>query len=359
MDAYDHLHASSSWLAALEDLDRSPNTAEHYGRRVVRYLNWTLTTADWRAVSVNHLVLWRRALMATSTMNAETVDAHIIAIRSFYEWAATRELVRPSVAAQFSEMKWFAPGSPAGGEHGRHRSVTAERLRGEPRKPSPPPRWISDRGARDRLETLALPARDRFLIDLLYFTGIRVGEAASLFTADMHLGGGTRSSGCNIRDPHFHVKMDNPVTNGARAKGAERTLFAKQLLVDGYIDYVIQRREILGNSDNSPHMLVNLYTHGRALGEAMKEDRIAEIVEECGKKIDYPLSGPHMLRHTFATRLVRGYDVPKQPLEVVQALMGHRSKQSTQIYVHDVEIAMVAALDSLPTRRLNLETRRD
>lgn len=38
---------------------------------------------------------------------------------------------------------------------------------------------------------------------------------------------------------------------------------------------------------------------------------------------------PHILRHTFATRLLR-----KSNLSVVQNLLGHKNIQTTQIYVH-------------------------
>jgi hypothetical protein len=62
------------------------------------------------------------------------------------------------------------------------RRVLVEELRSK-RVEAPPPRWISDSGARNRLGELMLPARDRFLIDLLSTSGIRVGEALSLFEA--------------------------------------------------------------------------------------------------------------------------------------------------------------------------------
>jgi len=50
---------------------------------------------------------------------------------------------------------------------------------------------------------------------------------------------------------------------------------------------------------------------------------------------------PHMLRHTFATRLLK-----KTNIRVVQMLLGHTSLQSTQIYTHpdidDLRIAINA-----------------
>jgi integrase/recombinase XerD len=122
--------------------------------------------------------------------------------------------------------------------------VLVEELRSQ-RVESPPPRWISDPGARNRLGELMLPARDRFLIDLLTTSGIRVGEALSLFVADVHLGGGSQQLGCRHADPHFHVRVDNPVENSVRAKGGPRTLFVHRDVVESYIDYALERRKIL------------------------------------------------------------------------------------------------------------------
>lgn len=51
---------------------------------------------------------------------------------------------------------------------------------------------------------------------------------------------------------------------------------------------------------------------------------------------------PHMLRHTFATRLMR-----KTNARVVQELLGHGSMTSTQIYTHPNEDDKKKAIDEL------------
>jgi len=54
---------------------------------------------------------------------------------------------------------------------------------------------------------------------------------------------------------------------------------------------------------------------------------------------------PHMLRHTFATRLMR-----KCSIRVVQQLLGHSSLQSTQIYTTPNNQDLQNAIDSLNER---------
>ncbi len=51
---------------------------------------------------------------------------------------------------------------------------------------------------------------------------------------------------------------------------------------------------------------------------------------------------PHMLRHTFATRLMRQTNI-----RVVQELLGHRRLSSTQIYTHPNHADLKKAIDGL------------
>jgi len=52
---------------------------------------------------------------------------------------------------------------------------------------------------------------------------------------------------------------------------------------------------------------------------------------------------PHMLRHTFASNLMR-----KTNIRVVQTLLGHKCLTSTQIYTHPDAEDLKAAINSLP-----------
>jgi len=55
---------------------------------------------------------------------------------------------------------------------------------------------------------------------------------------------------------------------------------------------------------------------------------------------------PHLLRHTFATRLMRNTSMP-----VVQELLGHKNLSSTQIYTHPNTEDRKKAIDSLNQKK--------
>lgn len=70
--------------------------------------------------------------------------------------------------------------------------------------------------------------------------------------------------------------------------------------------------------------------------------QVERIVRTAGRAALGKRVHPHMLRHTFATRLMQ-----KTNIRVVQALLGHKSLQSTQIYTHPNDQDLKKAIDSM------------
>jgi len=142
--------------------------------------------------------------------------------------------------------------------------------------------------------------RDRAILELLYSTGIRVGELVSLTVKDI-----------NFADETIKVK----------GKGKkERIVPVGTPAMKALIEYIEQK----------PYSRVDavfLNKYGKTLTERSVERLVDKYSKKAGigKKVT-----PHTFRHSFATHMLnRGAD-----LRTVQELLGHERITTTQIYTH-------------------------
>lgn len=147
--------------------------------------------------------------------------------------------------------------------------------------------------------------RDRTMLELMYASGLRVSELVSVELVRLDLGVGClRILGKGSKERLV------PIGEAARAALAH------------YVDHV---RPALLNRRSSRALFVS-----RRAG-ALTRQAFWKIVSRRAKRagIAKPIS-PHMLRHSFATHLLEG----GADLRAVQAMLGHASIATTQIYTH-------------------------
>jgi len=155
--------------------------------------------------------------------------------------------------------------------------------------------------------------RNLALVDLLFATGMRVGEVSALDTADFLL-----------PEAMFRVQGKG---------GRDRLAFAVDEATLKIQREHLQARKCIDTP--SPALFLNasatrLSTQGIA-------NVIAQLREEAG--IERHIT-PHMLRHTVATLLLRnGVDI-----RIVQEFLGHASIATTQRYTHITKEHMIAVL---------------
>lgn len=155
--------------------------------------------------------------------------------------------------------------------------------------------------------------RNLALVDLLFATGLRVGEVSSLNVQDFFM-----------RESVFRVK----------GKGGRYRL----AVVVGDETVRIQRKylEARGRIETRSRALF-LNSSGRRLTTQGIANVIKRLREEAG--IERHVT-PHMLRHTVATLLLRnGVDI-----RVVQEFLGHASIATTQRYTHVTKEHLVGVL---------------
>ncbi len=158
----------------------------------------------------------------------------------------------------------------------------------------------------DRISsTTPLEARDKAIFELLYATGMRLGELVSLNLEDI-----------NLREQLVRVK----------GKGKkERIVPFGRLAAQSLAHYLRLRGAINKGEVDSEALFLN-YKGGRITPRSVER-----IMEKYIKliSIDRQIS-PHSIRHSFASHLLsRGAD-----LRAIQELLGHESLATTQKYTH-------------------------
>jgi integrase len=134
------------------------------------------------------------------------------------------------------------------------------------------------------------PVTLRFLLVLLWFCGLRVGEALGLRRSDLHLVPTATTLGCSTPGPHVHVVgRDNP--NRARAKSGDRVVPVRAEVLSCYDRYLAERAAC-PTAEGCDFVLVNL-AHS-PLGQLAVSTQTGPGVTE--------LSGPTRDRHAGVRR---------------------------------------------------------
>jgi len=172
---------------------------------------------------------------------------------------------------------------------------------------------------RPRKDTV-LGIRDRTLLVLLLNTGIRASECA----------------GMKEKDVRLHERTIRVTGKG----GDERTIPLDEIAARALMVYRKVRGELSAKS---------CFFKSRK-GGGLSRHGIYERVRTYARQARIKKKvTPHILRHTFATRML---SVRKVNLVVLKELLGHRQLASTQIYVHMTANDLREAMKHHPLRKL-------
>lgn len=162
----------------------------------------------------------------------------------------------------------------------------------------------------------------RLAIVLMGDAGLRIGEMLKLRWQHLWF----------AEEPVGAIELSSDMTKNRRP----RTIPVTMRLHDA------ARQEIVNVNVLAPDFYKQFVFLNPANGKPYTSRWIQRHILSIGAKTLHKRVTPHMLRHTFATRLMR-----KCSTRVVQNLLGHSSLTSTQVYTHPNHVDMQTAVDSL------------
>lgn len=309
------------YLAFLQNIEASPNTIRAYAHHLKLFWEFLKDThQDWRTAGLETLaqfVAWlrhpqpgTRPMQSTEAQRTEaTINAVLSAVSAFYDFHARVGRVEeiPGMKVQYGARRY------KGFLHHITKTRPSQARLIKLKAPHKIPKTLTADQV-GRILDHCRHRRDRFLVALLYETGMRIGQALNLRHADIESWDNT------IRIvPH----ADN--VHGARTKRREPLAVAVSSdLMALYADYLVHEWDGI----DSDYVFVNLW--GGARGQPLTYPAVRDLFARLSRETQIVIR-PHMLRHTHATELLRaGWDAAW-----VQKRLGHAQIQTTiSTYAH-------------------------
>lgn len=257
----------------------SPKTLENYSlwlNRFIAYI-WNIDVRDIKSMQV----LDYRMFLNQSWLSKKTVNYHVVALRSFFKFCLKNDI--NCISPDKLELSKIPP---------REINFLTE---DEVQKILDAPLIYENDDLRRK--------RDYAILYMLYSTWLRVTELISL--------------------KRSQIKSDTKQFSVIWKWSKMRAIFMTEKAKESLVEYLKSR------GDWSDFLFVSLSKN--SYGKALSRNSVEDIVKKyknlawINKKVT-----PHTLRHSFATTLLKKW----ADIRAVQALLGHSSITTTQIYTH-------------------------
>ncbi len=317
-----------AFLKFLDDLGRSPHTRRSTAHHLKLF--WEFLRDEhlaWTDIDVAHLaafVGWLRLpdphLVPLSDVSARrtdaTIDQILTAIHGFYDFHMRLKSVPDIPLYHFlmvpnRRYKSFL-----------HGFVKTKPIQSRIVKVKREQRRATTLTKEQVAELMAACSRlrDRFLLALLYETGMRIGQTLGLRHEDIRL-----------EDQSIAIVPREGNVNGARAKSRRSYVIpdTSSSLMQLYTDYLIEDLGALEADALPDYVFVNLWEG--EVGRPMTYETVMSLMRRLRKKTGIWVT-PHLFRHTRATTWLRDDHLS---LETTAHLLGHASIQTTHdTYIH-------------------------
>ena len=315
----------SKYLRYLDSLERSPNTISGYARNLKLYWQYLHENSlDWKTVNLEQraeFIHWLRnpqpgtiPLRPQKAKRSEkTINHALTTVASFYEFHQHLGTIKG--------IQNYDYVNPTGNRYkpflhhiSKGNLIKTKLLK--IKEPKTFPGCLNDNEVKTLINACK-HVRDKFLVCLLYESGMRIGEALGLRLEDLVTGG--------TNEIHITNRLDN--FNQARAKTGDRIIHVNKELMQFFSDYLVDEYP---EDIDSDYVFISIWSHKVKPGTPLTYSAVDSLFRRLRKKTDIYVT-PHLLRHTHATNLIRGgWD-----MSYVQKRLGHSNIQTTMnTYVH-------------------------
>jgi integrase/recombinase XerD len=334
--------------------DRAELTVKAYAGDLAAYLTWAERRGEnllEAARSLAKFVTHQRVTPIAAGRRGQgrprspaCINRMLAAVREFYKWAVANGHISSAVLPLLYEVvdDRFLPASlkPEGGGLAYH-ARPRHGLRAERGKR---PDCATDEEVAALLRACR-SWRDRFLVYLLFSTGLRRGAVGGLRRSDLHFADSSTELGCTIAGAHLHVRRRQNVNKATSKSRADFHVPVDHHALALYERYLNERDDCPA-AEHCDFVFVNLFAE--PLGQPMAVSSLGELLTRLSQRAGLARDvHPHMFRHALATNMAdHGVN-----LDVLSALLGHSSLRSTELYLHPSDRLMREAVLSETRRR--------
>lgn len=268
------------------ELGRSKNTATAYRKDLENLIEFVTAQGCVKLADVGIMELrgWL-AGQRNSGLTSATLARRATAARTFFAWATAQKHLTEDPAASLVIPKVSK----------RLPNVLAQEQATE----------VMNRAALRADDNLPSHIRDLAILELLYATGIRIGELVGLDISDID---------------------QNRRTIRVTGKGSKQRVVPYGSIADRAISmYLKSARNMLANDESG--LALFLGARGKRIDQRVVRKMVTELLASLE---GVPDLSPHGFRHSAATHLIEG----GADIRAVQEILGHASLSTTQLYTH-------------------------
>ena len=325
---------AAKYLKHLDNIKSSPNTQKTYAYCLKLYFEYLQEIdIDYRNVNINILsnfVGWLTnpyqnnkvtSIRPTRTKRTEkSINLTITVVTNFYDYLYRTEEIDNDMVDKLMK-KIFIGGNRRYKDFLHH--INKDKPCSKNILKIKEPRQKLKVLTKDEVEKIynaTTNIRDEFLIKLLFETGMRIGEALSLFIEDITF---------DLKNGHkINIVDRGDLQNGANIKteSSIRTIDISQELIDLFDDYAYDILDELEIDTN----FIFVKLRGENKGKPLEYQDVSDLFKRLKKKTGIDAHA-HLFRHTHATM----YYKYTKDIKSVQERLGHSQIQTTMnLYLH-------------------------